>query len=217
MHGRNTVEEVLCPSAQRGYIVFHRNCEESNVLSDIVVAHPTSIAMIRTWSYVLIMDTTYKMNKDMDSEMRDLTSLIHEISKGPISNVREVRCLIKGIISPMLPEDPCQPLTIPQETAVTKGQWKTNSTKRDKSHWEYVSIAYRKIGKSSGSCSGSGSGLGLGSGPSPRGRGRLPRSSRGRGRGRNSGSTTILPLVSNMDGNARTIFIGFIEEHEHFI
>ncbi|KAI5668040.1 hypothetical protein M9H77_17893 [Catharanthus roseus] len=31
------------------------------------------------------------------------------------------------------------------------------------------------------------------------------------------GSTTILPLVSNMDGNARTMFIGFIEEHEHFI
>ncbi|KAI5677594.1 hypothetical protein M9H77_08544 [Catharanthus roseus] len=63
MQGRNTVEEVLCLSAQRGYTVFHRNCEESNVLSDIVVAHPTSIAMIRTWPYVLIMDTTYKTNK----------------------------------------------------------------------------------------------------------------------------------------------------------
>ncbi|KAI5652404.1 hypothetical protein M9H77_29591 [Catharanthus roseus] len=48
MQGRNTVEEVLCLSAQRGYTVFYRNREESNVLSDIVVAHPTSIAMIRT-------------------------------------------------------------------------------------------------------------------------------------------------------------------------
>ncbi|KAI5675290.1 hypothetical protein M9H77_06240 [Catharanthus roseus] len=48
MQGRNTVEEVLCLSAQRGYTVFHRNREESNVLSDIVAAHPTSIAMIRT-------------------------------------------------------------------------------------------------------------------------------------------------------------------------
>ncbi|KAI5673516.1 hypothetical protein M9H77_13880 [Catharanthus roseus] len=63
IQGRNTVEEILCLSSQRGYTVFHRNREESNVLSDIVVAHPTSIAMIRTWPYVLIMDTTYKMNK----------------------------------------------------------------------------------------------------------------------------------------------------------
>ncbi|KAI5666644.1 hypothetical protein M9H77_16497 [Catharanthus roseus] len=44
-------------------MVFYRNCEESNVLSDIVVAHSTSVAMIRTWSYVLIMDTTYETNK----------------------------------------------------------------------------------------------------------------------------------------------------------
>ncbi|KAI5647958.1 hypothetical protein M9H77_33963 [Catharanthus roseus] len=61
--GRNTVEEVLRLSAERGYTVFHRNREDSNVLSDIVVAHPTSIAMIRTWPYILIMDTTYKTNK----------------------------------------------------------------------------------------------------------------------------------------------------------
>ncbi|KAI5680598.1 hypothetical protein M9H77_01825 [Catharanthus roseus] len=61
MQERNTVEEVLCLSAERGYTVFHRNREKSNVLSDIVVAHPTSIAMIRTWSYILIMDTTYTM------------------------------------------------------------------------------------------------------------------------------------------------------------
>ncbi|KAI5680278.1 hypothetical protein M9H77_01505 [Catharanthus roseus] len=48
MKGRNTVEEVLSLSAERGYTVFYRNCEESNVLSDIVIAHPKSIAMIRT-------------------------------------------------------------------------------------------------------------------------------------------------------------------------
>ncbi|KAI5654486.1 hypothetical protein M9H77_31673 [Catharanthus roseus] len=38
MQGRNMVEEVLCLSAQRGYTVFYRNCEDNNVLSDIVVA-----------------------------------------------------------------------------------------------------------------------------------------------------------------------------------
>ncbi|KAI5668038.1 hypothetical protein M9H77_17891 [Catharanthus roseus] len=63
IQGRNTVEEVLSLSTQRGYTVFYRNREENNILSDIVVAHPTSIAMIRTWAYVLIMDTTYKKNK----------------------------------------------------------------------------------------------------------------------------------------------------------
>ncbi|KAI5647922.1 hypothetical protein M9H77_33927 [Catharanthus roseus] len=52
MQGRNTVEEVLCLSAQRSYTVFYRNCEESNALSDIVIAHPTSIAMIRMLPYV---------------------------------------------------------------------------------------------------------------------------------------------------------------------
>ncbi|KAI5682438.1 hypothetical protein M9H77_03666 [Catharanthus roseus] len=127
-HGRGS----SLPKCTKGYTVFHRNREESNILSDIVVAHPTSIAMIRTWLCVLVMDTTYKTNKEMDSEMRDLTSLIHEISMGPISKVREVKRLIKSVISLMLPEDPCQPLTTLPETAITKGRRKTNSTKRDK-------------------------------------------------------------------------------------
>ncbi|KAI5668004.1 hypothetical protein M9H77_17857 [Catharanthus roseus] len=47
MKGQNTIDEVLSLSAERGYTVFYRNCEESNVISDIVIAHPTLIAMIR--------------------------------------------------------------------------------------------------------------------------------------------------------------------------
>ncbi|KAI5662537.1 hypothetical protein M9H77_21860 [Catharanthus roseus] len=62
MQGRNKVEEVLRLSAEKGYTIFYRNGEDNNVLSDIIVAHPTSIAMLRTWPYVLIMDTTYKTN-----------------------------------------------------------------------------------------------------------------------------------------------------------
>ncbi|KAI5662688.1 hypothetical protein M9H77_22011 [Catharanthus roseus] len=54
MQGRNTVEEVLRLSTKRGYKVFYRNREESNVLSDIVVAHPTSIAMIRMYNMPLL-------------------------------------------------------------------------------------------------------------------------------------------------------------------
>ncbi|KAI5666703.1 hypothetical protein M9H77_16556 [Catharanthus roseus] len=63
MQGRNTVEEVLCLSPIRDYTVFYRNREDGNMLNDIVVANPTSIEMLRTWPYVLIMDTTYKTNK----------------------------------------------------------------------------------------------------------------------------------------------------------
>ncbi|KAI5672669.1 hypothetical protein M9H77_13033 [Catharanthus roseus] len=218
MQGRNTVEEVLRLSAEMGYTVFYRYGEDSNVLSDIVVAHPTSIAMIRMWPYVLIMDTTYKTTKedvvifwrkleigsdipeehhtDIESEMLDLTSLLQEISTGPISNVREVRRLIKDVIHPVSPDDPCRPLSTPPETAVTKGRRKTNSTKRDKSHWEYVSIAHRKIGKSSGSGSGSCSSSSSGSNPSPRGRARPPRSGRSRGRGHSSGRSSLSTVVS---------------------
>ncbi|KAI5648053.1 hypothetical protein M9H77_34058 [Catharanthus roseus] len=39
MQRRNTVEEVLRLSAERGYTVFYKNGEDNNVLSDIVVAH----------------------------------------------------------------------------------------------------------------------------------------------------------------------------------
>ncbi|KAI5652698.1 hypothetical protein M9H77_29885 [Catharanthus roseus] len=251
MQGRNRVEEVLCLSAIRDYAVFYRNREDSNMLSDIVVAHPISIEMLRTWPYVLIMDTTYKTNKynmpllemvgmtptgknftvasafmrneqattiydapknkcghylrtshglscacelitrfdhvlpiqlhdidafwqtleisgpypsarqqDMDSEMRSLTDLLHQISTGPISKVREMRHLAKGVLNPVLPEDPGVTLTSPPE-------------------------------KSSGSVSGSGSLPGSGSGLGSRGRGRPPRAPREKGRGRDLGRSNL--------------------------
>ncbi|KAI5668309.1 hypothetical protein M9H77_18162 [Catharanthus roseus] len=87
---------------------------------------------------------------------------------------------------------PGTPLTTPPEHTATKGRQKTSSTKRDKSYWEHVSIAHRKIGKSSKSGSGSGSGFGSGS----RGRGRSSRAPRGRGRGRGcSSGRNILSFV----------------------
>ncbi|KAI5647978.1 hypothetical protein M9H77_33983 [Catharanthus roseus] len=61
--GQNAAEEVLSLNAEWGYTIFYRNREESNVLSDIVVAQPISMSMIRMWPYILIMDTTYKKNK----------------------------------------------------------------------------------------------------------------------------------------------------------
>ncbi|KAI5657451.1 hypothetical protein M9H77_26244 [Catharanthus roseus] len=132
----------------------------------------------------------------MESEMRDLTTMLDEISTGPISKVKECHRLMKGILCPVLPEDPCALLTSPPEPAVTKGRRKTNSTKRDKSYWEHMSIAHRKIGKSSGSGSGLGSSSTSGSGSNSRGRDRLPRVPRGRDRGRSSGRSSFSSVVN---------------------
>ncbi|KAI5658071.1 hypothetical protein M9H77_26864 [Catharanthus roseus] len=63
MHGHNMVEEVFYLSAQRGYKVFYRSCDENNILSNIFGAYLTSIQMMRTWPHILIIDTTYKTNK----------------------------------------------------------------------------------------------------------------------------------------------------------
>ncbi|KAI5675538.1 hypothetical protein M9H77_06488 [Catharanthus roseus] len=131
-------------------------------------------------------DIPEEHNRDIESEMRDLTSLLQEISDS--SKVLYIRYCLMILVSR------CQ---TPQETAVTNRRWKTNFTKRDKSHWEYVSIAHRKIGKSSGSGSGFGSALGSGSNPSPHGRGRPPRSGRGRGRGRTSGRSSLSSVVNS--------------------
>ncbi|KAI5674109.1 hypothetical protein M9H77_14473 [Catharanthus roseus] len=113
--------------------------------------------------------------------------------------------LAKGVLSLVLPEDLGITLTSPLEVIATKGRRKTNSTKKDRSYWEHVSIAHRKINDS---ISGSGSRFGSGS----RGRGRPPRAPRGRGRGHSNrrtnafnlyvvliariGSTTVLPQYS---------------------
>ncbi|KAI5661294.1 hypothetical protein M9H77_20617 [Catharanthus roseus] len=100
-----------------------------------------------------------------------------------------------GVLNPVLPEDPGVILTLPTEVAVIKGQKKTDSTKRDKSHWEHVSIAHRKIQKSSGSVSGSGTGSGSlpssSSGLGSRRRGRPPRASKERGRGQDRGRSNL--------------------------
>ncbi|KAI5667018.1 hypothetical protein M9H77_16871 [Catharanthus roseus] len=63
MKGCDIVEEVLHLCSNSRYTYFLRNFDESTILSDIVFAHPTSIQMLKTWPYVLILDTNYKTNK----------------------------------------------------------------------------------------------------------------------------------------------------------
>ncbi|KAI5677259.1 hypothetical protein M9H77_08209 [Catharanthus roseus] len=107
---------------------------------------------------------------DMDSEMCDIADLLDQISTGPLSKARKMHRLVKGALT-------------------TKGRWKTNSTKRDKSYWEHVSIAHRKIQKSNGSDLSSSSRSSSG----PHERGRPPRAPRG------------------------TLVIGHLAEQQHFI
>ncbi|KAI5668628.1 hypothetical protein M9H77_18481 [Catharanthus roseus] len=102
----------------------------------------------------------------------NLTQHIHkqvldQISIGPISKVREMRRIIKGVLSSVLHEDPGATLTTPLEM--------------------------QKIGKSSGSGSDSGSSSDSGSGS--RGKGRLPRAPRGWGRGCSSGRSRLSSVI----------------------
>ncbi|KAI5676476.1 hypothetical protein M9H77_07426 [Catharanthus roseus] len=85
--------------------------------------------------------------QDMDSEMRSLTNLLHQISTGPISKVREMHHLAKGVLNPVLPEDPGVTLTSPPEIAVTKGRKKTDSTKRDKSQADLFLVLALDMGR----------------------------------------------------------------------
>ncbi|KAI5678369.1 hypothetical protein M9H77_09319 [Catharanthus roseus] len=60
--------------------------------------NPFAHKFVRCW--------TKTPQQDMDSEMRSLTDLLHQINTGPISKVREMRRLAKGVLNPVLPEDP---------------------------------------------------------------------------------------------------------------
>ncbi|KAI5663199.1 hypothetical protein M9H77_22522 [Catharanthus roseus] len=242
MQGRNKVEEVLCLSAQRGYMVFYRNCQiadikaslefsrtkenfnaksnpilrmVSNKINEISrateiiddsknkcghcmrISHglPCSCELITRFDHtfpiqLVDIEAFWKTleirschpsapQHDMDFEMYSLTDLLHKISTGPISKVREMRRLAEGVLNPVLPKDPGITLTSPPE--------------------EHVSIAYQKIQKSSrsGYCSGFGSKsrLGSGSGSGSSGKERPARAPRGRGRGRSRGRSSLSSIV----------------------
>ncbi|KAI5683491.1 hypothetical protein M9H77_04719 [Catharanthus roseus] len=70
MQGRNTIEEVLRLSAERGYTIFYRNGKDNNVLSDIVVAYPTSIAIIRTWP--ICVDNGYDVQNEQGLDLSNV-------------------------------------------------------------------------------------------------------------------------------------------------
>ncbi|KAI5659253.1 hypothetical protein M9H77_28046 [Catharanthus roseus] len=67
--------------------------------------------------------------RDMDSKMRDLTSM-------------EMHRLVKGVIGPVLPGNPYVPLITPSPINCShEGTTEEEFNKRDKPYWEHVSVA----------------------------------------------------------------------------
>jgi hypothetical protein len=48
---------------ERNYLFTHRVLPGTETLSDILWAHPDSVKLFNTFSTVLVMDSTYKVNK----------------------------------------------------------------------------------------------------------------------------------------------------------
>ena len=62
MEGRRPLQHCLYMATELNYVVW-TNLDNEGALSSLLVANPTSIQMIRTWPYIVLIDTTYKTNK----------------------------------------------------------------------------------------------------------------------------------------------------------
>ena len=64
MEGRTLLQHCLYMAIEHIYEVW-TDLDSEGKLSRLLVAIPTSIQMIRTWLYVVLIDTIYKTNKQM--------------------------------------------------------------------------------------------------------------------------------------------------------
>ena len=62
MEGRTPLQHCLYMATKLNYVVW-TDLDNEGGLSRLLVANLTSIQMIRTWPYVVLIDTTYKTNK----------------------------------------------------------------------------------------------------------------------------------------------------------
>ena len=62
MEGRTLLQHCLYMATEHNYVVT-TDLDSEGQLSRLLIANPTSIQMIHTWSYVVLIDTTYKTNK----------------------------------------------------------------------------------------------------------------------------------------------------------
>src|SRR3954470_19697586 len=61
--GRSQMQLLMKKLEEHNYIEWHRSCEKTDEVTDMLWMHPTSISLVRNFPYVLIMDCTYKTNR----------------------------------------------------------------------------------------------------------------------------------------------------------
>ena len=62
MDGRTPLQHCLYMATEHNYVVW-TDLDSEGQLSRLLIANPTSIQMIRSWPHVVLIDTTYKTNK----------------------------------------------------------------------------------------------------------------------------------------------------------
>ena len=62
MEGRTPLQHCLYMATEHNYVVWI-DFDSEGQLSRLLIANSTFIQMKRTWPYVVLIDTTYKTNK----------------------------------------------------------------------------------------------------------------------------------------------------------
>ncbi|XP_028097183.1 uncharacterized protein LOC114297035 [Camellia sinensis] len=60
--GRSQMQQLLGQLAMNKYIEWHRSRADTETVTDLFFAHPTSLNLLRAFPKVLLMDCTYKTN-----------------------------------------------------------------------------------------------------------------------------------------------------------
>ncbi|KAL7206120.1 hypothetical protein ACSBR2_018931 [Camellia fascicularis] len=61
--GRSQMQQLLGQLAMNKYIEWHRSWADTETVTDLFFAHPTSLNLLRAFPKVLLMDCTYKTNR----------------------------------------------------------------------------------------------------------------------------------------------------------
>ncbi|XP_028122750.1 uncharacterized protein LOC114319884 [Camellia sinensis] len=61
--GRSQMQQLLGQLAVNKYIEWHRSCADTETVTDLFFAHPTSLNLLHAFSKVLLMDCAFKTNR----------------------------------------------------------------------------------------------------------------------------------------------------------
>ncbi|XP_028081087.1 uncharacterized protein LOC114282577 [Camellia sinensis] len=61
--GRSQMQQLLGQLAMNKYIEWHKSCADTETVTDLFFAHPTSLKLLHAFLKVLLMDCTYKTNR----------------------------------------------------------------------------------------------------------------------------------------------------------